>query len=151
MSNMLGKRAQQRYGYAGRHCRCCNIDWAVREHKHSARQAEKRAWVKDALDLDQGESWLGDMLEIASFSGTPASSLSYWEATGLLEEIQDDYPTPSGFDGSWSTESAHVVLMRKRDRMGRVHDSLSLLERAERGCEYAQSLVKHPQFERVVI
>lgn len=131
-------------------CKVCVPPKYRQQVRSVYRARERRAWREDVRDLDQGHSPLSEALEITSFSGVPATGLSYWEAMDLIEEIDEDYPTPPGFDGEWSTDSAHVLLMRKRNRMNRVHDSLRTLERAVAGNRYAKAAVKHPRFERVV-
>lgn len=127
---------------------------ATRDYRESTRGSyrarEEREWREDMRDLPQGESWIGEMLEIASFSGVPAADLSYWDAMDCLEEINDDYPTPPGFNGVWSTDSAHALLMRTNDRMVRVHTSLRTLTRAAEGGRFASALVRCPKFERVI-
>lgn len=92
MANMLGKRAQQRYGYAGRHCPCCSIDKVVREQKHSTRQVEDRQWRKDADELSPAQ----EQYELDA----------WYERIGY--ESDPWYELPPGFDGVWSTESGNV-------------------------------------------
>lgn len=99
MSNMLMSRRSSGLCL----CKMCVPPKHRKRVRGTYRATANRSWRQDVRDLDQGQSWLGEELEILSLSGTPASELSYWEAMDRIEDISDSYPLPYGFDGTWSS------------------------------------------------
>lgn len=51
LANMLGKHAQQKYGYGSRRCQCCSIDRdAPQKRKRAIRFAERKMWQNEDHD-----------------------------------------------------------------------------------------------------
>lgn len=144
----------------GGHCNCklCLKPGDRRTLRGPYRADEDRQWREDVRDLPQGESWMHDMFNAyyahdggGKWDDKLLDTLPYWMAIKYLDEGFDGPDQlPPGFNGAWSTFSAHALLMRNADRMRRAHTTLGTLVRAAEGSRYAAALVNHPRFERVI-